>query len=531
MKSIIFSLAMLLSLNIHAQSTLKSAQSIKKDASVVFAETIIPERLRRHLMIIASDAMEGRETGKPGLLKAAKYIEGRLANYNLPPFGIKDNNDQAQYEQPFDYHKEQWGERTIEVKKQFLRKQDYYANIKSNASLDLDVNQILFLGYGIEDGLYNDYDGVDVKGKTIIILDGEPKGKAGAYLISKTNTASKWSSDETLKYEAAYKHGAKLVFIVKKALPDVRPKLARGWQLGKGLQPEKKWANNVEISEDAARLILGRKYKKLLKYRRKIQKKGQPKHFKAKTKVKAHLEIKRNYLHGANILTVIEGSDPKLKDEYVFISAHYDHLGKRGEDVYNGADDNGSGTSSMIEIAHAFAQAKKAKMGPKRSIVFMWMAGEEKGLLGSEHYVASPIVPLKNTVADINIDMIGRVDDDHKGHPNYIYVIGADRLSTDLDKIVKHANSYTQLDLDYKFNADDDPNRFYYRSDHYNFAKNNIPSVFFFNGTHDDYHRPSDTVDKINFEKMAKIAQLTFYTAWEIANRPERLKVDVTGRN
>jgi len=162
----------------------------------------------------------------------------------------------------------------------------------------------------------------------------------------------------------------------------------------------------------------------------------------------------------------------------------------------------------------------------KRSIIFMWMAGEEKGLLGSAAYVDTPIVPLKKTVADINIDMIGRVDDVHINNPDYIYVIGADRLSADLDQIVKDANAYTKLDLDYKYNAIDDPNRYYYRSDHYNFAQNNIPSVFFFNGTHDDYHQPSDTVEKINFEKMTKIAKLTFFTAWEIANRKERLRLN-----
>ena len=529
MKAILFVLMMFLSFYAQAQ-TVGKPQPV--NASAVFAETIIPERLKRHLMVIASDAMEGRETGKPGLIKAAKYITGRLASYHLSPFGVKDDAGKTQYEQPFSYHKEQWGEKTIKVRDVFLTEKDYYADIKTNANLPLwDINQVLFLGYGIEDNAYNDYAGIDVKGKTIIILEGEPKRKDNNFVISNSTTPSKWTENEQLKYEVAYQHGAKLVFVIKSSLPGIRPRSNRRWQLGEGVKPANKLCNNIQISEKAAQLILGKKYKKLKKYRRKIQKKGKPKHFKAKTRIKATLNVKRDYLYGANLLAIIEGSDPKLKDEYVFISAHYDHLGMRGEDIYNGADDNGSGTSTLIELANAFAQAKKAKMGPKRSIVFMWMAGEEKGLLGSEHYVASPIVPLKNTVADINIDMIGRVDDAHKGHPDYIYVIGADRLSTDLDKIVKEANTSLKLDLDYKYNADDDPNRFYYRSDHYNFAKNNIPSVFFFNGTHDDYHRPSDTVDKINFEKMTKIAKLTFFTAWEIANRPERLKVDVTGRN
>ena len=532
MKTFFFLLTMLLSLNVQAQATSAPAKQAKKGANAIFAETIIEERLKRHLLIIASDAMEGRETGQPGIEKAAKYIKARLENYNLPPFGVKDEGGKIQYEQPFSYHKERWGERTVKVNDVFLTEKDYYSDIRMNTDLSLlNVDKVLFLGYGIQDEKYNDYAGVSAKGKTIIIFDGEPKNKQNNFLISNSSTPSKWTENELLKYEIAFKHGVELVLVIKSPLSEIRPRLKSRWQLGEGLLPKERLANNIQISDDAAKLILGRKYKKLKKYRRKILKKGKSKHFKAKTSTKVVLNIDRDYLYGANLLTIIEGSDPKLKDEYIFISAHYDHLGKRGDEIYNGADDNGSGTSALIEIAHAFAQAKKAKMGPKRSIVVMWMAGEEKGLLGSAHYVESPLVPLKSTVADINIDMIGRIDDDHKENPDYIYVIGADRLSTDLDKIVKSANKHINLDLDYKFNADDDPNRFYFRSDHYNFAKNNIPSVFFFNGTHDDYHRASDTVDKINFEKMTKVAKLTFYTAWEIANRTERLKVDVSGRN
>ena len=138
-----------------------------------------------------------------------------------------------------------------------------------------------------------------------------------------------------------------------------------------------------------------------------------------------------------------------------------------------------------------------------------------------------PIFPLEKTVADVNIDMVGRVDEKYKDNPNYIYVIGADKLSTDLHNINEEMNkNYTKLTLDYTYNDENDPNRYYYRSDHYNFAEKGIPAIFYFNGTHDDYHQPSDTIDKINFEKMSTIAKLAFYTAWEIANRDERLKID-----
>lgn len=226
-----------------------------------------------------------------------------------------------------------------------------------------------------------------------------------------------------------------------------------------------------------------------------------------------------------NIVAYIKGSEKP--DEFVVISAHFDHLGMKGKDVYNGADDNGSGTSAVLEIAKAFQKAKKNGHGPKRSVLFINLTGEEEGLFGSKYYTSHPIFPLKNTVVDLNIDMVGRVDKKHTGKPDYIYLIGSDKLSTDLHRLSEEVNEkYTQLKLDYKYNDDKDPNRFYYRSDHYNFAKNNIPIIFYFNGVHADYHKTTDTPDKINYDILAKRAQLVFYTAWEIANREERLVLD-----
>jgi Zn-dependent M28 family amino/carboxypeptidase len=226
-----------------------------------------------------------------------------------------------------------------------------------------------------------------------------------------------------------------------------------------------------------------------------------------------------------NVLGFIYGTEKP--EEIVVISAHYDHLGIDGEVVYNGADDNGSGTSAVLEIAEAFQLAVKEGEGPKRSILFLNLTGEEEGLFGSKFYVANPIFPLKNTVVDLNIDMVGRVDKRHADNPNFVYLIGADKISTELHYISEAINKkYTNLDLDYKYNDENDPNRFYYRSDHYNFAKNGIPIIFYFNGVHADYHKASDTVDKINFDILAKRAQLVFLTAWEIANRKERIKVD-----
>ena len=235
--------------------------------------------------------------------------------------------------------------------------------------------------------------------------------------------------------------------------------------------------------------------------------------------------LRPNLKPSENVVAFIEGTEKP--DEIIVISAHFDHVGQTGEEIFNGADDDGSGTVAIMKIAEAFQNAAKNGNGPKRSILFLHVTGEEKGLLGSAYYVKYPIFPLKNTVANLNIDMIGRVDEAHTNNPDFVYLIGSDKLSTELHEISEAINTkFTNLTLDYTYNDDNDPNRFYYRSDHYNFAKNNIPIIFYFNGTHEDYHRPSDTPDKINYEVLAKRTQLVFFTAWELANRNERIVVD-----
>ncbi|MDY7394222.1 M28 family metallopeptidase [Aureibaculum sp. 2210JD6-5] len=241
--------------------------------------------------------------------------------------------------------------------------------------------------------------------------------------------------------------------------------------------------------------------------------------------------IPKDYFRGSakndseNVVAFIKGSEKP--DEYIVLSAHYDHVGIKGGKIYNGADDDASGNSAILEIAEAFQQAVKEGNGPKRSIVFLHVTGEEIGLYGSKYYTENPIFPLENTVANLNIDMVGRVDKKHAENPEFVYLIGADKLSTELHELSEATNKkYTNLELDYTFNDENDPNRFYYRSDHYNFAKNNIPIIFYFNGVHEDYHKHSDTPDKIRYDLLQKRAQLVFYTVWEIANRDKRLVVD-----
>jgi len=227
-----------------------------------------------------------------------------------------------------------------------------------------------------------------------------------------------------------------------------------------------------------------------------------------------------------NVVAFIQGSE--FPEEIIVLSAHLDHVGvdEKGN-VFNGADDDGSGTIAMLEMAEAFQRAVKDGNGPKRSILFLHVTGEEIGLFGSRYYTENPIFPLTNTVCNLNTDMIGRIAPDKVDTPNYIYLIGSDRLSQELhDVSAQIAKKYSDLEIDYTYNDLDDPNRFYYRSDHYNFAKNNIPVIFYFNGVHEDYHKISDTPDKIVYELMEKRTKLIFHTAWEIANREQRITAD-----
>ncbi|WP_435577851.1 M28 family metallopeptidase [Gilvibacter sp.] len=228
-----------------------------------------------------------------------------------------------------------------------------------------------------------------------------------------------------------------------------------------------------------------------------------------------------------NVLAFIKGSE--FPDEVIVLSAHYDHIGidKKGN-VYNGADDDGTGNMALLEMAQAFQQAVKDGNGPRRSILFLHVTGEEIGLYGSRYYTDNPIYPLENTVCNLNTDMIGRVTPDKRGGgENYIYLIGSDRLSQELHDVSEMVNNtYVNLDIDYTFNEENDPNRFYFRSDHYNFAKNEVPVIFYFNGVHEDYHKITDTADKINYELFAKRTKLIFLTAWEVANRDGRITAD-----
>jgi len=496
------------------------------NVAVMLANSISAKDLKRHLFTLASDEYEGRDTGEKGSDLAATYIANYFKDMGLPTLG-KENN----YFQRVAFNRASWKNNTLIVNgEEYKHLWEYMSMPALNEDLPfMEADEIIYLGYGIEDANYSDYKNVDISGKIIMINDGEPMDKNGNYFVTGTTTPSLWTEDVLLKLKLAKEKGAKLVLIISNNLPEILGENRRfltspRLQLGDG-DYKTDFANHAMISTNIAKAIIGKKTRKIKRWRKRNRKKGKSKALTFKSDLEVSMAKELEVIAGNNVLGYIEGIDKK--DELVVISAHYDHLGKTGNDIYNGADDNASGTSTVMEIAEAFQLAKELGVGPRRSVLCLLVTGEEKGLLGSEYYSEFPVFPIENTVVNVNIDMVGRVDEKHAEDPNYIYVIGSDRLSTDLHKINEKANQkYAQLILDYQYNDEQDPNRYYYRSDHYNFARKGVPAIFFFNGTHEDYHRTSDTADKIEFEKMEKRGRLFFHTAWELANRPDRIVVD-----
>jgi hypothetical protein len=503
------------------------------DPAAQIANSIQASSIKEHVYFLASDELQGRETGTEGNKKAADYIAAQFASYGIP--SIPGDGD---YFQEVGFTNFKWKEISLMVNGAPVEHtKEYVCFPQYNPLNDVSaqVATLTFLGYGIDDPAYSDFKGVDVRGKHLLVYSGEPITKKETFLITGTDTASIWSYDNLLKVEAAKKAGAASLWIIEDEFREMamyaRKNLLSGALEMKKPEELEMYLPWAVISPALGQTLAGDQINKLIKTRDKITKKGKPARMELPADIVLNAVHEMKTIPGVNVLGYIEGTDPKLKNELVVITGHYDHLGMRGSNIFHGADDNASGTSAVLEIAQAFSEAKQKGAGPRRSVLCMLVTGEEKGLLGSQYYAEHPVFPLENTVADVNIDMIGRKDEHHTDSL-YTYVIGADRLSTELHDINEMVNSrYTKLYLDYTFNADDDPNQFYYRSDHYNFAKNGIPSIFYFSGVHDDYHRPTDTPDKIMYEKAEIIARLAFHTAWELANRDERIKVNVTGRN
>ena len=495
-----------------------------------YQQTINQEDLKRHLTYIASDELGGRDTGSEGQKKAADYIIKQLSSLGLKPI-VSSTTGSVSYLQTFNLYKNGWKESYVIIngkKKVFFN--DYFPVGMINIASEKEIETV-FVGYGIQDNAKNDYLNKNIKGKAVILLENEPSSS------NKPKDTSEWSGAAGLKkkQKIATDLGADFVFVISLADSDQfktlnaerKAILSRfnrmALEKSKPDQTQGTQTPTFIVSKQMAAEMLGINSKKLEAYALDPNTKLKTK----KTTIKIKSERGEDMIETANILGFLEGTDKK--EEVVVISAHYDHVGidDKGQ-IHNGADDDGSGTCALLELAEAYAKAKADGKGPRRSILFLWVTGEEKGLLGSKYYTdIAPVIALEKTLCDFNIDMIGRIDKKHQNNQNYVYLIGSDKLSSELHTISENVNKETiNFELDYEFNDSKDPNRFYYRSDHYNFAKNKIPVIFYFTGVHEDYHRPGDDVEKILFEKYAKITQLVFSTSWEIANRNDKIIVD-----
>ena len=493
-----------------------------------YAAAITKEGLKTQLTVIAGPEMEGRETATPGQRKAAAYIVSEFKQAGLLPApGTKD----YQQEFPLFYDTLINAELMVQGKKLAFGK-DFLATTQANETRNIKSRKLVFVGYGISDSAYSDYAGKNVKGKIVIMFSGEPRIN-NTYVISGTSRPGKWTFPGTAaKASMAKQKGAAGVIIINPAQVDFKPEIVVAAQRTNIYYPKPPetsmlTANLLTVNHATAADLLGKdQFDQLLVKAKALEPLNKVK-LTIKKKINFQFTEQKIPQFSTNVVGYIEGTDKK--GEYVLLTGHYDHLGKKGDVIYYGADDDGSGTVSVMEMAKAFAKAKADGNGPRRTMVFMTVSGEEKGLLGSQYYSENPLFPLAKTSVDLNTDMVGRMDPSRKygDSTNYVYVIGEDRLSSDLPKITDEVNSkFTHLELDRKFNAND-PNRFYFRSDHYNFAKNGVPIIFYFNGTHADYHKATDTVDKINFDLMAKRVHLVFHTAWVMANRDEMLKRDI----
>lgn len=484
------------------------------DASAKYAALITQQGLKEKLTILASDEMEGRETASPGQRKAAAYIEDFFKKLGLKP----GNGDS--YQQLYPVYQELLSEKKLSVNgRSFAWDKDFMFSMQTISTGSWTYNGVVFAGYGMVDSAtkVNDYAGLDVKGKLVLVLDG------GA-TAAPAGGGRGFGGPAMAKMNAARRNGAAGILIISTDFPRANPTSVKG-RMSITSPTASAAASSflvATVSEEVASALLGRTAR-ISQADLKTTAKGN-----YVSEVVIHAAKKVETLESSNVIAVLPGTDKKA--EYVFLTGHYDHLGKQGNTIYYGADDDGSGTVGVMQMAEAFAAAAKKGNKPRRTMIFMTVSGEEKGLLGSAYYADHPTVDMAKVSVDLNTDMIGRGDASRKTDTlNYIYVIGHDKLSSELAPINEGVNKqYVNIALDYKYDDPNDQNRIYYRSDHYNFAKKGVPILFFYDGMLGaDYHRPTDTVDKIQFGIMEQRTQLVFHTAWVIANRDELLKRDI----
>jgi hypothetical protein len=515
-----------------ATATRVAAAPTPTDYSLPYAASITPDGLKQDLSVLASDAYEGRETGKKGQKMAADYLAKAFAADGLVgPVAGSDNP----YLQHFSMNRVSIDPAsTMQVAgKTYTLGKDFYLLVPGGFAGGPATVKPTFVGYGIKEDKYSDLATAPAAGSDLVVLLGQPLNKAGQPLLG---AASPYGSSGLRAIGA---RNGFLVSLRPRSVFMIASTAAMFAQAPKGFaqqlaleqlefadQPAPSGISAVLVSPALGAALLGTTPSGLSKYEKGVAAAGKPiaSGFKPAT-ASVQLKQKKEPFTTENVLGYLEGGDKK--DEVVVLSAHYDHLGIKNGVVYNGADDDGSGTVSVLAMARAFTQAKKDGHGPHRSILFLANTGEEEGALGSQYYTDHPVFPLANTVTDLNIDMVGRVDSLHQGKGDYVYLVGDDRLSTELHTLSEATNQqYNPVALDYKYNDPNDPERVYYRSDHYNFAKHKVPIIFYYSGMHPQWHQATDDVALIDFPAMARRDQLIFHTAWAVANRDQRILVD-----
>ena len=449
-----------------------------------YSKIITQSELKHHLKIISSDEFEGRETTTIGQKKAAAYIKNHFIETNT-----KSAFEDTGYFQKFPVDVLDFSKVELYFNKTKLTFIDDFYPYGNPTNNNYKNTQIVNVGYGIKTKERNDYLGKNTKGKVVFIKQGLP-----TYDI-----IDKKEGNWRRKVQTATKNGAVAIVFLKSdyANTDLRIKeyLKNPFMQLHGNQKSKPQPPVFIVDEDKIKAL--NQDTNTISFNTSI----------SQTKT------------GENVLGFIPG----VTDEIIVISAHYDHIGYDRGEICNGADDDGSGTSSLLSISKAFQKAFDEGIKPQRGILFLAVSGEEKGLFGSQFYTENPAFPLSKTIADLNIDMVGRQDTIQQDN-NYIYLIGSDRISKELHTINEQVNKkHVGFKLDYTYNAKDDPNNFYQRSDHYNFAKNNIPVIFYFGGLHEDYHQPTDDFEKIDFLKLERVSRFVFLTAWELAYRKKTL--------
>ena len=489
-----------------------------KESSKEYGKSITKEELEELLYVFSSDEFGGRGTPSKGQDLATDFLKENYIDLGIQP--ARKNTYENEVFLQFD---EKPNISLFINNKEFKYYTDYIAYNNGPDTSFSDI-EIIYVGYGIDHKNYNSYDGLDVKDKVVLAIAGEPKNRRGNYLINGGKKKSEWSTRNEIsrKKEAAEKNGAKALILINNNL---FKRYSNEYRISDNNKGEKRMSLASNITNEKIQVLLFAEKNKnyLLQKNRKFM----------------NFSFKKNYneFSANNIAALIKGSE--FPDEYIVITAHLDHVGIQNGVVYNGADDDGSGSVGILEIAEAFSLAMKNGFRPKRSILFLHVTAEENGLLGSEYYTDyDPIIPLSKTMVCLNMDMIGRTESKRKETEpkDYIYIIGSEMLSEDLHNINKKANEENvKLNLDYRYN---DPtslvfesgryieNQYYYRSDHYNFAKYNIPSIFFFSGVHEDYHMPTDTADKILYDIYEKRIKLIFHTAWDLANADKRIELN-----